>query len=432
MKQLSLPAARRFCVAAVVLALAAAPALAEHAAAHEAPGADLDSLLALARSQNPEFAALRHEADASAERVYPAGALPDPILRTELQNVTNYGSGDKPSLLPNEVGSTKYTLIQALPFWGKRDLKRAVAAAEAQQADGRAQAAWADLAARLKAAYAQYFQAAQSEALTREIQGLLASLEKITQARYAGGLVPQQDVIRAQVERTGVAGDLLMWETERHHLQSRLNTLLRRPPHAPLAIPLRLSPLPAPARLDYATLEERLRARNPQLFVEGARVAAAEKSRELAYKNRYPDFSVGVAPIQTRNRVNEWELMLELNIPLQQESRRAQEREAQAMLAAAQSRQEATQNQLFAELAENLVALETARRQEELIHRNLLPQADLSYQAALAGYENGKVDLATLLDAQRQIRKARLDQLKAGVDARLRLAEIEKLLGEEL
>jgi len=42
------------------------------------------------------------------------------------------------------------------------------------------------------------------------------------------------------------------------------------------------------------------------------------------------------------------------------------------------------------------------------------------------------VDFATLLDAQKQIRQAKQTQIKAQVEARLRLAEIEKLLGEDL
>jgi outer membrane protein TolC len=67
-----------------------------------------------------------------------------------------------------------------------------------------------------------------------------------------------------------------------------------------------------------------------------------------------------------------------------------------------------------------------------LIENQLLPQAELTYQSALAGYETGKVDFAILLDAQRQILKARQQQLKSHLEAQLRLAEIERLLGEEL
>jgi outer membrane protein TolC len=415
---------------ALILALVAAPAQAEPAA--PLPGGSLESLLELARSQNPEFAATRHESEAAAERVYPAGALPDPTLRTELRDVTNQSVDASPNVLPGRIGSTKYTLIQPVPFWGKRDLKREVAEAEANQARGRVTATWAELAARIKTAYAQYFAMARAEALTREILGLAANLEKISQARYASGLVPQQDVIRAQVEQTGMRGELVAIGNELHHTQVKLNTLLKRPAMAPLAEPERLRPIPSPAKLDHAALEQRLRTNNPQLFAEEARVAAAEKSRDLVYRNRYPDFNLGLSPIQTGSRINEWELMIELNIPLQQESRRSQEREAQAMLAAAESRREATQNQLLADLAENLSELDSARYVETLTRTSFLPQAELTFKAALAGYETGKVDFATLLDAQRQIRKAKLDTLKAQAEVQTRLAEIERLLGEDL
>lgn len=395
-------------------------------------GKTVEGLLDYARARNPEYAAMRLEAEAARERIHPAGALPDPVLRTELQNVTNYGSDAAPSVLPSRVGSTKYTLMQPLPFWGKRDLKRAAAEAEAAVAQGAAGVTWTEQAARIKTSFAQYFATAQLIRLSREVIDLIERIEGITQARYAGGLAPQQDAIRVQVERSATRSELIEMETEQHHMQSRLNALLARPAQSPLADPERPRSLPDLARLDYAALEDRLRARNPQLFADAARIRAAEKNRDLAYRNRYPDFTVGVAPIQTRNRVNEWELMLELNIPLQQGSRRSQEREAEKMLDAARARREASANQLLADLAENLAAIDAARRMEQLARTSLLPQAELTFQAALAGYENGKVDFATLLDAQRQIRKARQDIIKTQSEQQARLADIERLIGEDL
>ena len=124
--------------------------------------------------------------------------------------------------------------------------------------------------------------------------------------------------------------------------------------------------------------------------------------------------------------------MFEMNIPLQQESRRSQEQEAQAMVSAAQSRAEALSVQLLGELTGALAALDAARRTEALVTAQLLPQSDVSLQSALAAYEAGKADFATLLDAQRQIRKAKQDLLKSQVDAQMRLADIERILGEDL
>ncbi len=396
------------------------------------PGAAVEELLALAQQHNPELAAMRLEAEAAAERIYSAGALPDPILRAELMDITNAGTKASPSLLPNRVGSTRYSATQAVPFWGKRDLKRALVEAEANQAQGRASLTWTELSARIKTDFAQYYLLFRSEKLTQEILGLLSSLERIAQARYATGLAAQQDVIRAQVELTGLRSELVMLEAERHQAMARLNTLLRRAPDAPLAEPQRLRPLPDSARLHFAALEDRLRAKNPQLFTIDAQVAASEKNRELVLKNRYPDFVFGVSPTQVGGQIKEWGLMVELNIPLQQQTRRAQEREADTMLTAARSRKEAAINQLLGDLAENVSGLDAARRVEMLTATSLLPQAEATFQAALIGYQTGKVDFATLLDAQRQILKAKLDVLNAQAAAQVRLAEIEKLLGEEL
>ena len=414
----------------LILALATAsgaPVLAQEAAL----GANVDTLINYAKTRNPEYAAMQAEAEASGERVTPAGALPDPKFRTELRDITRMGE-QSATLSPSRVGSTRYLLMQDIPWFGKRDLKREIAELEAEGAKGRALGTWADIAGRIKVNFAQLYYVHRNEQLTREILDLMTRLEKVAQVRYSGGLAAQQDVIRAQVEQTNMRNELIALETEQHHLHARLNALLARPNNAPLQVPTQLRKLPAPVTLDYATLEERVRTRNPQLFADESKIKAAEKSRDLTYKNRYPDFTLGVSPIQYQNAIKEWELMVELNIPLQQSSRRSQERESESMLNAARSRKEATTNQVSAELAEALSGIEAARRTENLLTNSLLPQAELTFKAALAGYETGKVDFATLLDAQRQIRQARQNQLKAQVDAQMRLAEIERLLGEDL
>ena len=420
--------ARRLLAAALIGAGATVGAWAQPAML----GANVDGLLEQARSQSPELAAMRLEADAAAQRVQPAGALPDPVLRIELENITNYGSDARPSLLPNRVGDTKYTVLQPLPAWGKRDLRRDVAAADAQQASARADATWNELAARIKTAYAQYYLAAGTERLTLQNLDLASRLEQIAQARYAGGLVAQQDAIRAQLEQTAMRAEVIALEGEKQQLRARLNALLARDAQAPLAEPQALRPLPALTAFDAAALLQRAQASNPLLLAEEARLRGAQKNRDLTLRNRYPDFQVGVVPTQMGSRITTWGLMVEMNIPLQQASRRSQEREAEAMVGAARSRTQALANQLRGDLAENLAGLDAARRTEALVATQQLPQSDLTLRSALAGYETGKVDFATLLDAQLQIRKARQERLKTQVQAQLRLAEIERILGADL
>ena len=395
-------------------------------------GSNLAGLLDYARVHNPELAATRYETAATHQRALTASALPDPVLRTELMDFTNRGTDKGASLSPSQVGATRYTLMQSVPWFGKRGLQRDVAEAQVAQSDAQVAATWAELAGKIKMVYAQAYYLSGSERLTRETLDLMASLEQVAQTRYANGLAAQQDVIRAQVEQTDLSGMLLDIENEQHHSQARLNSLLSRPAMAELVQPQSLRRLPVAAQLDYPALEQKLRKRNPELLIAEARIVSAEKSRDLAYTSRYPGFTLGVSPTQTGSAVKSWDLMVEFNIPLQQGTRRSQEREAEAMLASSGARKEALLNQMLADLSESVSGLETARRTESLTETRLLPQAELTYQSALTGYENGKVDFATLLDAQRQILKARQQQLKSQLEAQLRLAEIERLLGEEL
>lgn len=396
-------------------------------------GSNLDGLLNYARGHNPEFAVMRHEAEAAAQRVLPAAALPDPVLRTELMDITNRGMDKDSSLLPSKVGSTRYTLMQSVPWFGKRDLKREVAEADADQARGRTAATWAELSAQIKSAYAQYYYIAGSQKITRDLLDLVVQMEKVAQVRYANGLAAQQDAVRAQVEQTAMKTELVELDNTRRQIEARLNALLSRPMTLPLAAPQQLRSIPAAARPEnYAALENRIREHNPDLFVDEAGIRASEKNRELAYKNRYPDFALGISPTQTGTAVSEWGVMVELNIPLQQETRRSQERESEAMLAAAKARKEATANRILSALSESLSGLDAAQRTGLLSSSSLLPQANVTFESALTGYQNGRVDFATLLDALRQVLNARLEVLKSQTDAQMRLAEIERLLGEDL
>lgn len=390
------------------------------AVAEQPLGSDLDGLLAYAREHNPELAAAQHDATAAMQASESADTLADPLLRIEPMDVTNGNP------------STKLTLMQKLPWYGTRDLRQEAAAARSEEAEGKVAATWADLATRIKQAYARYYYAIGSEKLTQQTLDLLNGLEQIAQTRYANGLGQQQDVIRIQLEQTRLQTELIALQNASHHSHVRLNTLLSRPGNAELAEPAALRPIPSPAQLDESTLFERLDAQNPQLRMADANLRAADRQRELQYADRYPDVTLGIAPTRTNGNFSRWDLMLELNIPLQQSTRRAREGEAEAKLAAADSRKRSLLEQKRAALSEALSTLQTARHTEQLIATRLLPQAQLSVDATLAAYETGKAGFAMLIQAQQQLLTIRQQRLRAQTDMQLALADIENLLGETL
>lgn len=394
-------------------------------------GANVQELLQWADTHNPELAAMRYEIDAANERVTPAGSLPDPVFRAELQDFAGPGAPDGFNPFPGKGSGTKYTLMQSFPLWGKRDLRKEVAAAGVEEFKGRRWAAVAEIHARIKSAYAQYYQTFGLKKLNEEILQVLDDLEAVTQVRYASGLIPQQDVIRAQVEKTNLRSEIITLESEQKQAAAKLNAMIGRPQSAAILEPQSLRRIPS-EKLDAAALQEKIARSNPLLATQSAQISAADANRRLVEKNRYPDVTLGISPIQRGGSIDSWEAMIEVNIPIRFESRRSQENEAGAMLAAAKERQQAISNQVIGELLENLAAYQAAEKQEHLIADTLLPQAELTFRSALAGYETGKVDFATLLDAQRAIKLARQDKLKAQVEQELRISEIEKMVGEEL
>ena len=62
-------------------------------------GASVESFLAIAREGSPDVRMVRLEAEAARERIGPAGALPDPFLRVELENITR--NGTQGAAIPN-------------------------------------------------------------------------------------------------------------------------------------------------------------------------------------------------------------------------------------------------------------------------------------------------------------------------------------------
>jgi outer membrane protein TolC len=387
----------------------------------------LRGVLQFLEARNPELKAMALEADAARQRSGVADALPDPMVSMELRDVPI----DDPTLSPANAGSTRYLLRQTFPLGDKRALRRSVAQAEVAAADARRGATLAELRTRTKTAYSQYWYATQAHRVTDSLRSLIADLEQIARARYGNGLVPQQDVIKAQTELTAMRAELLMLTAERRQAAARLNGVLARAADAPLADAETPREVPAGA-IDLAALTRTSAERNPVLALQSAQLAGATRNAELVRANRWPDLTVGVAGIQRRTRLTEYELMVEVNIPWQRDVLRANESEALAMRSAAEAKRDAAAAQLQGELGQNWAALDALREQAALLRDTLLPQAQLTFDSALSAYQSGRVDFGTLLDAQRAIRRTRLDLLKVQLDQQMRLAELERIVGEDL
>ena len=396
------------------------------------PGARLDELLAMARRMNPDIAAAALDAEAALARVGTAGRFPDPTFKTELWDVR----AARDTALPQAPGQVKYTVEQTVPLWGKLDLQRKIARAEAGSASEQRRAVETALLARIKTVFAGSWGTQETIRITRELLGSVSAIARLAESRYGQGRGNQQDVVTAEVERGRLQADLARLDGQRQTWMAQMNALLNRPAGAPLAPPQGLRPVPDTDAMPLAELLERGRQNNPQLASEQAMITAAERNAELARRNWYPDPTFGFTVFDedgsNGRQFGGYEAMISFAIPLQWGLRRAQEQEALARAAASRTRREATAADLRGQLEEAYWALDAARRGESILRDINIPQSSVALQSALASYQLGRADLPSVLLAEQAVLRVTLDRIALLVDQQMRLAELERVIGGDL
>ena len=179
-------------------------------------------------------------------------------------------------------------------------------------------------------------------------------------------------------------------------------------------------------------LSEAALSHSPNLARDQAAIDTARDARALTLLDRYPDFELGVRNTRPKDGVASWDLMMTMTVPFQQSARRSREAEAGYQLEAAQAARESTRARTLGRLGEALAGYLGSRDQAAMLRGTLLPQVQATLKAARAGYETGQVDFTTLIQAERQILKTRLDLLDAEVESTIRLSDLEQLTGTPL
>lgn len=380
------------------------------------PGTDLASVRTWLMANNPELQAMQAEAEAAQARIHPAGALPDPMVELRLQGLGG-------------AGSRLVAVKQPIPLWGKRALARDIARQQAEAAGLEREAAALDLLAQAEQAYVRYWHAREGvEVVDRQVQ-LLAQMEEVARVRYGLGVAAQQDSIRAQVARTSLQAERIERMAIREQAIASLNTTLGRPADAPLAEPAGEPALALPS----ASLDDALgllaESRHPAVQASAAKAGAAETAALLQRRRRFPDLTLGVGHMQRDDRADTYEVMLEVEIPLQQRARREREREALRMGEAARARTQALGISLQGQLGQAWARARSAREQRQLIEQTLLPQAHANFESALASYRVGDVDFGTVLEALDAWLGADLSRVDVRRDELIGAAAVRALLG---
>ena len=211
---------------------------------------------------------------------------------------------------------------------------------------------------------------------------------------------------------------------------------MSRAPDSSLAQPR--EPAITPVDLRSSDLEKIAVTQRPELRSLQSSIMRSDKAVELAERNRkYPEFMVGLqywfAPDQSPRHM--YAPMLTLSIPFSPWTKDKHDYEIEEALAerqAARANLAAMKNMALFEIRDTSSKAEAAMRSISIYRDGLLPQAEQSFQAAVAAYQTGGVNFMTLLDAQRTIRDVRMGYYKALVDYEQSRADLERAVGNEV
>jgi outer membrane protein TolC len=390
----------------------------------------LASLLNEAARNNPDILAARRGWQAATQVPSQASTLPDPQVTVQSFSV----GSPRPFAGYSNSGFAYIGLgvSQDFPYPGKLKLKGEAAQQDAAICRDKLDAVQRSVLQQVKEAYFQTAYIQQTLEVLDRNGKLLDQIEKIADARYRVGQGKQQDVLKAQLEKTK-----LLREFAHHHelmgtQQAVLLKLLNRPPGSP---EITTEPLvETPLRYTSDELLEKVRAQNPEVATQQEMVKKQSLQVEIARKDRYPNFSVQYMwqrtgpsfpsyymltfsarlPIYRRRKLNP-----EMTQAVEELNRSQREYESQVQTA-------------YFDVRNQYIAAETASQMLKIYREGLIPQALATYQSGLASYQTGSLDFESLFSTFLDVLNFDGEYWKTLMEHETALSRIEQVTGVPL
>lgn len=390
----------------------------------------LEDLVDEALRNNPQIQAAYNNWKAAEHKIKQVSSLPDPMA-----SYTYFGKNVETKVGPQEA---KYGLSQKIPFPGKLSLKAKAQSKYADMLKEKYEATKRDVIKNIKFVYYDIFWVDKAIQITEEEKAILESLEKVAQRKYESNLVPQQDVIKAQVELSKLIDKLFLLKQNRKSLEAKMNSLLNRLKGTELGSVDNVEPQEFKYNLDE--LHKTAQASRQELLAAILDIERAEYERSLAKLDYLPDFKLGFDYIQVggghttmpNDGEDAWMGMVAINVPIWFDKLAAQLKEKSAILEASKKNYRNIENSVAYEVEDLYFKITTYKDIISLYKTALIPQTEQSFEAAKTAYETGKVDFLNWLDAERVLLQTRLAYYKAVVDYQKSIAYLERIVGRDL
>jgi outer membrane protein TolC len=392
--------------------------------------AALDALVKEAIAANPDLQAARERWEMFEHKIVPAQTLDDPRLGFAFSNYP------VDSLKDDETPMTgkDIQLSQMFPFPGKLGAKGEMAEQQALWYKG----AWEDgklqLAQKVKDAWYRLYYQDKAIAITQQNVDILDDFIRLTETRYEVGTGLQQDVLKAQVERSKLMDRLFTLRQQRFTVLADLNTLLSRPSTSPMNPAEALDMTPVEPSLE--ALQELSRQKRPLYGSYQSLIDRFESQRKLARLDYNPDFNVWAGyrlreevdgdPVPGTDFVSAG---VSINLPIWRQKRSEAVAEAESGIRMARRQYDDFRNRVHFTISDAYAQMEKNRDLTALFKTGIIPQAQQTFEASLAAYQVGDVDFLNLLDSLLTLYRYEIDYHRVLADYQRNVAQLEAAAG---
>ncbi|WP_028840174.1 MULTISPECIES: TolC family protein [Thermomonas] len=402
-----------------LMALAFAGAHGVVLSGHAAEPLRLEEAVARSLAANPSLAAEAAELRAVQARAEREG-LPTPyVAGADLENVAGTGA-----LSGVHSAETTLRLGRVIELGGKRAARQALGAAEVARQRNASDTVRIDIASRTTARFIEVVADQQRLEFAREQVKLADRTRREVATWVAAARNPESDLRAAEI---AVADAELEREHAEHELASARMTLAAswgafEPDFTAATGDLR----ELPQVESFETLATRLPMTPAQrsALLEAEEIAAR---RRVAQASAKPDINVSLG-VRRLEALGDQGLVISVSVPLGSKPRASLAiAEADAQLAALESRRDAQRLESHQALFEKYQELMHARTEYEALRTRMLPKAEQALAVTRRGFEAGRFSFVSLAQAQRTLFDLRARSVEAAARYHTRLVEVERL-----
>lgn len=392
--------------------------------------------IALALDNNPNLAQMKARYEAMKNIPSQVGTLPDPMLTLGAINFpTDSFDRTQEGMTQLQIGFS-----QAFPFPGKLSLKEDVAEFEAKAAFYDVTEMRLLLTKNVSNKWWQLFYLDRAIETVDKNQALLKQFIEVAKTKYTTGKGLQQDVLLSQLELSKLINQKIQIVALKENQVIQLNILMDIAPRSAINLPQQLDSN-KPHLLSEESLYQLAIKSRPLLQKHRQLISAANSRLDLAERDYYPDFNVGITygdrsgqnPISMGgDRADLFSIKLGIKIPLyasSKQSYKVKQRISEQYKSKFAYLDET--NQVKADIANNMTDYRRAIQQRSLFETGILPQARQTVQSMLAGYQVSEVDFLNLVRSQVTLFNYELQFWQSVSQSNQALASLQASIGKE-